>query len=234
MAFPADRRPRGDDEPHTRHPVSHAVSGSRSDLPLSVDALLERAVELSASDLHLTAGSHPAVRVHGHIELLDDFPRARPRLDAAADLPDHDDRAAEAARAQPAARLRVRRPRPRPLPRQRLLPARGARGRVPARSRRRSSRSRSSACPSSLHEFTTKPRGLVLVTGPTGSGKSTTLASLIDEINRDAHRPHHHDRGPDRVPAPAQALHRQPARDRRTTPPASPRRSAARCARTPT
>src|SRR5512145_3016543 len=32
-------------------------------------------------------------------------------------------------------------------------------------------------------EFATKPRGLVLVTGPTGSGKSTTLASLIDKIN---------------------------------------------------
>ena len=38
--------------------------------------------------------------------------------------------------------------------------------------------------PSSLHEFTGKPRGLVLVTGPTGSGKSTTLASMVDEINR--------------------------------------------------
>src|SRR4029079_16944411 len=37
--------------------------------------------------------------------------------------------------------------------------------------------------PSSLHELTTKPRGLVLVTGPTGSGKCTTLASMIDEIN---------------------------------------------------
>jgi twitching motility protein PilT len=34
-----------------------------------------------------------------------------------------------------------------------------------------------------------KPRGLVLVTGPTGSGKSTTLASVIDEINRT--RPDH-------------------------------------------
>ena len=37
--------------------------------------------------------------------------------------------------------------------------------------------------PSSLHAWTTKHHGLVLVTGPTGSGKSTTLASLINEIN---------------------------------------------------
>ena len=35
----------------------------------------------------------------------------------------------------------------------------------------------------SLHKLTTKPRGLVLVTGPTGSGKSTTLAAMIDQIN---------------------------------------------------
>jgi twitching motility protein PilT len=38
--------------------------------------------------------------------------------------------------------------------------------------------------PPALHELATKPRGLVLVTGPTGSGKSTTLAAMIDEINR--------------------------------------------------
>jgi twitching motility protein PilT len=37
--------------------------------------------------------------------------------------------------------------------------------------------------PPVVHEFAKKPRGIVLVTGPTGSGKSTTLASIIDEIN---------------------------------------------------
>lgn len=39
--------------------------------------------------------------------------------------------------------------------------------------------------PNSVVELTNKKRGLVLVTGPTGSGKSTTLASLIDVINTD-------------------------------------------------
>lgn len=38
--------------------------------------------------------------------------------------------------------------------------------------------------PQVLHEIANQPRGLVLVTGPTGSGKSTTLAAMIDEINR--------------------------------------------------
>jgi len=37
--------------------------------------------------------------------------------------------------------------------------------------------------PKAIEEMTEKPRGLVLVTGPTGSGKSTTLAAMIDRIN---------------------------------------------------
>src|SRR5919206_2872650 len=41
--------------------------------------------------------------------------------------------------------------------------------------------------PDILKDFTTKPRGFVLVTGPTGSGKSTTLASMIDMINEVRH-----------------------------------------------
>jgi twitching motility protein PilT len=42
--------------------------------------------------------------------------------------------------------------------------------------------------PEKIKELTDLPRGLVLVTGPTGSGKSTTLASMIDQINRKYHR----------------------------------------------
>ncbi|MFQ5580410.1 MAG: type IV pilus twitching motility protein PilT [Nitrospiria bacterium] len=41
--------------------------------------------------------------------------------------------------------------------------------------------------PPVINDLVKKPRGLVLVTGPTGSGKSTTLASMIDQINSDRH-----------------------------------------------
>ncbi|HET7706806.1 MAG TPA: type IV pilus twitching motility protein PilT [Thermoanaerobaculia bacterium] len=42
--------------------------------------------------------------------------------------------------------------------------------------------------PAVVEEICAKPRGLVLVTGPTGSGKSTTLAAMIDKINRETHQ----------------------------------------------
>ncbi|MGB3682080.1 MAG: type IV pilus twitching motility protein PilT, partial [Rubrobacteraceae bacterium] len=41
--------------------------------------------------------------------------------------------------------------------------------------------------PRSVEQMTERPRGLILVTGPTGSGKSTTLASMIDKINAERH-----------------------------------------------
>jgi len=41
--------------------------------------------------------------------------------------------------------------------------------------------------PPTVAELSKKPRGMVLVTGPTGSGKSTTLASIIDKINTERH-----------------------------------------------
>jgi twitching motility protein PilT len=165
---------------HTEHSPAAA--------PLSIDALLERAVELGASDLHITAGSKPAVRLHGHLQLLDDFPGLEP--DTVRQL------IYRITTTEQQKQLEINR---------QLDFAYGLRGlsrfRVNAFYQRESlagafrmipTEIRSVeelGLPSSLHELTKKPRGLVLVTGPTGSGKSTTLASMIDEINRT--RPDH-------------------------------------------
>ncbi len=59
-----------------------------------------------------------------------------------------------------------------------------------------------------------EPRGLVLLVGATGSGKSTTLASMIDHRNSNSVRPHPDHRGSDRVSVPAQEIGGQPARGR--------------------
>ena len=73
--------------------------------------------------------------------------------------------------------------RPRPLPRQRLQAAQHASPRAARRARSACARSRSSARLRRAHDLLNKPYGLVLVVGPTGSGKSTTLAAMIDRIN---------------------------------------------------
>ncbi|HEY7730086.1 MAG TPA: type IV pilus twitching motility protein PilT [Gaiellaceae bacterium] len=154
----------------------------------SIDTLLERVVELGASDLHLTAGSKPAVRLHGHLELLEDFPELNP--DSTREL------VYRITTTEQQKQLEINR---------QLDFAYGLRGlsrfRVNAFYQRESLAAafrmipteirsvEELGLPSSLHELTKKPRGLVLVTGPTGSGKSTTLASMIDEINRT--RPDH-------------------------------------------
>ena len=51
--------------------------------------------------------------------------------------------------------------------------------------------------PDVVNKFTEYPRGLVLVTGPTGSGKSTTLAALVDQDQQRAGPPYHYRRRPD-------------------------------------
>jgi twitching motility protein PilT len=151
--------------------------------PLSIDTLLERVVELNASDLHLTAGSKPAIRLHGHIELLSDFPELDPDMTRQLIY--------RITTTEQQKRLEIDR---------QLDFAYGLRGlarfRVNAYYQREAIAGafrliptdikalEELGLPSSLHEFAAKPRGLVLFTGPTGSGKTTTLASLIDEINR--------------------------------------------------
>ncbi len=88
--------------------------------------------------------------------------------------------------------------------------------------------------PESVKSFTDLRRGLVLVTGPTGSGKSTSLASLIDIINRT--KPLHIVTVEDPIEFlhTPQAVGDQPARGRAPTRRRSQRPCAGCCARTPT
>ena len=80
---------------------------------------------------------------------------------------------------------------------------------------RRSRRSTELGLPQVLKDVVMTKRGLVIFVGATGSGKSTSLAAMVDYRNENSLRPHHHDRGPGRVRAPAQELHRHAARGRR-------------------
>ncbi|MDP8911732.1 MAG: type IV pilus twitching motility protein PilT [Actinomycetota bacterium] len=150
---------------------------------LSIDDLLERTVALDASDLHLTVGSAPAVRVRGHLQ----------RLDGTPPLSGDDTRQLiyRILSSEQQKQLEVKRQ----LDLSHSIPG-VARFRVNVFFQRESLGAafrlipaelktlEELRLPASLRQLTEKPRGMVLVTGPTGSGKSTTLAALIDEINR--------------------------------------------------
>ena len=71
--------------------------------------------------------------------------------------------------------------------------------------------------PPVLQDVAMTKRGLVMVVGGTGSGKSTVARGDDRLPQREQLRPHHHHRGPGGVRARAQELHRHPARGRRDT-----------------
>jgi twitching motility protein PilT len=154
--------------------------------PLSIDELLEQTVSMGASDLHVTVGSLPAVRVRGHLEKLEGFPPFDAEatqallyriLSSEQQKNLEIDRQIDLAYNVPGvARFRVN-----------IYFQRDALGAAFRQIPEEIKSLEELGLPDSLHELTTKPRGLVLVTGPTGSGKSTTLAALIDEINRTRH-----------------------------------------------
>src|SRR5919109_747519 len=149
----------------------------------SIDDLLEQMVALNASDLHITVGAHPVVRVRGRLEPLQDIPPLTGEttqqllyriLSTEQQKQLEIGRQIDLAHSIPGlARFRVN-----------VYWQRETLGAAFRLIPTEIKTLEELGIPSSLHSLTDKPRGLVLVTGPTGSGKSTTLAALIDEINR--------------------------------------------------
>jgi len=144
--------------------------------------VLRRMVEAKASDVHLTAGFPPAIRDKGKITAMEGFPvlSGQETREVVFSILNEDQRKRfenhkqlDFAYAIPGvARFRVN-----------CFFQRGA---VSAAFRlvpQDIPTLESLAVPQVLNELTRKPRGFVLVTGPTGSGKSTTLAAMIDVIN---------------------------------------------------
>ncbi len=145
------------------------------------DLLLE-VIERNASDLHLTAGAHPTVRVRGRLQPLEDYPvmTTEQTREIVYSILTNDQRQRLETDWQ--------------LDFAYAIPGR-ARFRVNAYYQRAAIGAAFRLIPFSIktveelglppimHELAKRPRGFVLVTGPTGSGKSTSLAALINEIN---------------------------------------------------
>jgi twitching motility protein PilT len=154
-------------------------------MELDFAEVLLQVVERNASDLHLTAGSPPMIRQHGRLHALD-YPRltAQTTREVIYSILTNDQRQRlendwqiDFAYSIPArARFRVNAyfQRAALSAAFRVIP-----GEIPSLG--------SLGLPPVIEEFTKKPRGFVLVTGPTGSGKSTTLAAMLDVINEVRH-----------------------------------------------
>ena len=151
--------------------------------PSELDVLLREMVRLRGSDLHLTAGQPPRVRIDGSLAEMGDRNALEPgdtlrlarslltaplwrcfeednELDFAFEIPELARFRGNCFRQRGHLALSVRH-----IP-QEVAPLDEL------------------GLPSILNHFAQRPRGLVLVTGPTGSGKSTTLAAMVDSINR--------------------------------------------------
>ena len=151
----------------------------------SLIELLKTTVELKGSDLHITVDTPPQVRVHGHLQRLplpDLVPSETKQLIYSV-LTDLQKKRFEETMEldfsfgiKGLSRFRCN-----------VFTQRGAVAavyRVITETIRPFSEL---GLPAVLATLSERPRGLVLVTGPTGSGKSTTLAAMLDKINMERH-----------------------------------------------
>ncbi|MGD0965623.1 MAG: type IV pilus twitching motility protein PilT [Candidatus Acidiferrales bacterium] len=149
---------------------------------MNIDDLLRRAVDKRASDLHLKVGNHPYLRVDGTLLALNDIPRVTPEemLSMAFSMMTNRQKqkfkeTAELDMAYGVAglgRFRVN-----------VFQQRGNVGMVLRVIPTKIRTIEELELPRILSQICEEPRGLVLTTGTTGSGKSTTLAAMVDRIN---------------------------------------------------
>ncbi|HEX6115840.1 MAG TPA: type IV pilus twitching motility protein PilT, partial [Solirubrobacterales bacterium] len=153
-------------------------------MELDFAEVLKRMVAERASDVHLTAGVPPAIRVRGRVMPLEEYPvlTGQETREIVYSILNSDQRKRLENELQidlaymipGVARFRVN--------------AFFQRGAISAAFRHIPDEIKSIeslGLPPVLTEFTRKPRGFVLVTGPTGSGKTTSLAAMLDLINRE-------------------------------------------------
>lgn len=157
-------------------------------ITISIKELLTKTIEKGASDLHIVVGSPPIMRLNGNLEAMHEYPVLKPdetqeiiysvmseeqiamfETDRECDL-------SFGIEGLSRFRLNVYRDRGSVVAAFRAIPfeIRGF---------------EELGLPRVVADFAYRPLGLVLICGPTGSGKSTTLASIIDKINRE--RPVH-------------------------------------------
>src|SRR5882724_11237279 len=148
--------------------------------------LLQLMVDRGASDLHITSGTYPQIRVNGRLNQLTQFevltPQDTQRLSYSVLNEGQKQKFEEENELdlsfgiQGLARFRCN-----------VYRQRGAVGAVFRVIPYEIKTFDSLGLPPVVAKLCDKPRGLILVTGPTGSGKSTTLASMIDKINTERH-----------------------------------------------
>jgi twitching motility protein PilT len=148
---------------------------------MSVEPFLRALVECGGSDLHCKVGSPPRVRIDGRLRKLQTRDLTAADTEAMVREVLRDDLVEEFQRTNEAdfaysirgvGRFRVN-----------AFRARGAAGLVFRRVSVGAIPLEELGVPSVLESLALEPRGLVLVTGPTGSGKTTTLAGMVDHVN---------------------------------------------------
>jgi twitching motility protein PilT len=152
---------------------------------IALSELLRKMIESGGSDLHITTNSAPMVRVHGVLRPLEysELTPAETKQLAYSVLTDAQKHRFEETLEldfsfgiKGLSRFRAN-----------IFNQRGAVGAV-FRSIPYEIRSfEELGLPPVIEKLCEKPRGLILCTGPTGSGKSTTLAAMVDKVNRDRH-----------------------------------------------